>query len=182
MGAHAPTALLFFAPLPSPNPIIQHSAGGSPADLAATPAAQQQPQPQTQTQKPPAARAAAAAGLARAAAGTLAAALGLAAGLALLAAGGYLLREPIKRFLEFFTSAVAEWGPWGYALYIAVYAFLEVSVQVAGRDEETGKEGQAVAVFRLAQHNASAPPPPKPTKHIPHLQNKHSFSRCPRSR
>ena len=52
--------------------------------------------------------------------------LGAACGVALLLGGGYLFREPIKRFLEFFINAVDDWGPWGYVAYAVVYTALEV--------------------------------------------------------
>ncbi|GBF88152.1 membrane protein [Raphidocelis subcapitata] len=60
------------------------------------------------------------------AAGVAAALLGLLGGLTALAACGYLLREPIRHFLNFFITAVEEWGPWGYVVYILVYAGLEI--------------------------------------------------------
>lgn len=60
------------------------------------------------------------------AASALAAVAGLAGGLSLLAGGGYLLREPIRHFLNFFINAVDQWGVWGYVSYILVYAGLEV--------------------------------------------------------
>jgi hypothetical protein len=33
---------------------------------------------------------------------------------------------PTAAFLEFFITAVDEWGPWGYVAYAAVYTALEV--------------------------------------------------------
>uniref|UniRef100_A0A7S0X0V0 VTT domain-containing protein n=1 Tax=Chlamydomonas leiostraca TaxID=1034604 RepID=A0A7S0X0V0_9CHLO len=47
-------------------------------------------------------------------------------GVAFLLGGGYLLKDQIKAFLDFFISAVEEWGPWGSVAYAAVYILLEV--------------------------------------------------------
>lgn len=58
--------------------------------------------------------------------GAIAAAAGVLGGVAVLACGGYVLREPIKQFLNFFIGAVEEWGVWGYVAYTLVYAGLEV--------------------------------------------------------
>jgi hypothetical protein len=59
-------------------------------------------------------------------AGAVAAAAGMACGLAAIGCGGYVLREPIRVLLNFFISAVDEWGIWGYVAYALVYAGLEV--------------------------------------------------------
>lgn len=63
----------------------------------------------------------------------IAALVGGIGGIALLAAGGYILREPIKHFLNFFIGAVDEWGVWGYLAYALVYAGLEVSIMQVPR-------------------------------------------------
>lgn len=55
-----------------------------------------------------------------------AATLGVVGGLAALLGGGYLCRDAIRHFLQFFISAVDDWGVWGYVAYAAVYAGLEV--------------------------------------------------------
>jgi len=47
-------------------------------------------------------------------------------GIAVLLGGGYLAKDQIKDFLDFFVVAVDEWGPWGYAAYAGVYTALEV--------------------------------------------------------
>ena len=47
-------------------------------------------------------------------------------GIVLLLGSGYLLREQIQGFLEFFVVAVEEWGTWGYVAYAAAYTILEV--------------------------------------------------------
>lgn len=54
------------------------------------------------------------------------ASLSVLGGIGLLIGGGYVFREPIKLFLDFFINAVDEWGPWGYLAYAAVYTGLEV--------------------------------------------------------
>lgn len=54
------------------------------------------------------------------------ASFGVVAGLAVLAGGGLVLKDQIKAFLELFITLVDDWGPLGYAAYIAVYAALEV--------------------------------------------------------
>eukprot|EP00882_Tetradesmus_deserticola_P002585 GHRQ01002750.1.p1 GENE.GHRQ01002750.1~~GHRQ01002750.1.p1 ORF type:complete len:381 (+),score=131.23 GHRQ01002750.1:226-1368(+) len=56
----------------------------------------------------------------------LAATLGLLGGIALLAGGGYVFKDAIKSFLDFFIQAVDDWGVWGYVAYAAVYTGLEV--------------------------------------------------------
>lgn len=56
---------------------------------------------------------------------TIATALSL-FGIAFLLGGGYVLKDQIKGFLDFFVTAVEDWGPWGYAAYAAVYIGLEV--------------------------------------------------------
>jgi hypothetical protein len=47
-------------------------------------------------------------------------------GILLLAGGGYLLRDQIQSFLEFFIGAVEDWGSWGYVAYALTYTALEV--------------------------------------------------------
>jgi hypothetical protein len=54
------------------------------------------------------------------------ASLGILGGILLLIGGGYVFREPIKLFLEFFVNAVDEWGYLGYVAYAVVYTGLEV--------------------------------------------------------
>jgi len=56
----------------------------------------------------------------------LIATLSVAAGLALLIAGGHLLKDQIKAFLDLFIQLVDDWGPLGYLAYIGVYASLEL--------------------------------------------------------
>lgn len=65
--------------------------------------------------------------------GAIAAAFGMLAGLGLLACGGYLLREPLRHFLNFFIGAVDKWGPWGCVAYALVYTGLEVRCARRGR-------------------------------------------------
>lgn len=55
-----------------------------------------------------------------------AATLGVVGGLAVLLGGGYVFKDAIKQFLDFFIQAVDDWGVWGYVAYAAVYAGLEV--------------------------------------------------------
>ena len=71
-----------------------------------------------------------------------AAVVGLLGGAALLLGGGYVFREPIRHFLEFFIDAVDEWGAWGYVCYAAVYTGLEVRQAQGGRE---GGRGDAMA-------------------------------------
>ncbi|KAI8466564.1 MAG: snare associated Golgi protein-domain-containing protein [Monoraphidium minutum] len=100
-----------------------------PADDASTSGAAQPPQQQPHAPPappPPTPQSSGGGGLAGNVLGALAAAAGLLAGLSLLMFGGYLLREPIKAFLNFFITAVDEWGLWGYVAYALVYAGLEV--------------------------------------------------------
>ncbi|KAL4515816.1 hypothetical protein Ndes2526A_g00520 [Nannochloris sp. 'desiccata'] len=52
--------------------------------------------------------------------------LSVAGGLAILIAGGYLLKDQIKSFLDLFIQLVDDWGPLGYVAYIGVYALLEL--------------------------------------------------------
>ena len=59
-------------------------------------------------------------------AGAWAGAVGVLGGIVLLMGGGYIFREPIKHFLNFFIDAVDEWGAWGYVAYALVYTGLEV--------------------------------------------------------
>jgi uncharacterized membrane protein YdjX (TVP38/TMEM64 family) len=56
----------------------------------------------------------------------LIATISVAGGLALLIAGGYLLKDQIKAFLDLFIQLVDDWGPLGYLAYIGVYASLEL--------------------------------------------------------
>lgn len=53
-------------------------------------------------------------------------ALGSLLGVGFLLGGGYLLKDQIKAFLEFFITAVDQWGVWGVGAYAAVYIALEV--------------------------------------------------------
>jgi uncharacterized membrane protein YdjX (TVP38/TMEM64 family) len=54
------------------------------------------------------------------------ASLGVVAGVALLAGGSVVLKEPLRAFIEFFVTAVDDWGPLGYVAFIGAYACLEV--------------------------------------------------------
>lgn len=56
----------------------------------------------------------------------LIAVLSIVGGLAALVAGGVLLKDQIKAFLETFICLVDDWGPLGYVAYILVYAGLEL--------------------------------------------------------
>lgn len=56
----------------------------------------------------------------------LLATLSVVGGLAILIAGGYLLKDQIKAFLDLFIQLVDDWGPLGYVAYILVYASLEL--------------------------------------------------------
>ena len=47
-------------------------------------------------------------------------------GIVVLAACGYVFKDQIRHFLEFFITAVEDWGPWGYVAYALVYTGLEV--------------------------------------------------------
>lgn len=47
-------------------------------------------------------------------------------GIAALLGVGFAARDQIKDFLEFFVSAVDNWGPWGYAAFAVTYTVLEV--------------------------------------------------------
>ena len=47
-------------------------------------------------------------------------------GLCLLLGVGYLGKDSIRDFLQFFISVVDDWGPWGYGAYALVYTALEV--------------------------------------------------------
>lgn len=55
-----------------------------------------------------------------------AATIGVVGGIAVLLGGGYVFRDAIKHFLDFFIQAVDDWGVWGYVAYAAVYTGLEV--------------------------------------------------------
>lgn len=55
-----------------------------------------------------------------------AATLGVVGGIAILLGGGYIFKDAIKHFLDFFIQAVDDWGVWGYVAYAVVYAGLEV--------------------------------------------------------
>eukprot|EP00878_Enallax_costatus_P016727 GHUV01017551.1.p1 GENE.GHUV01017551.1~~GHUV01017551.1.p1 ORF type:complete len:225 (+),score=39.71 GHUV01017551.1:354-1028(+) len=55
-----------------------------------------------------------------------AATIGVVGGIAILLGGGYIFKDAIKQFLEFFIQAVDDWGVWGYVAYAVVYAGLEV--------------------------------------------------------
>lgn len=46
-----------------------------------------------------------------------------------------------RHFLEFFISAIDEWGPWGYAAYAAVYVALEV-LAVPGESHKINRSKQ----------------------------------------
>lgn len=56
----------------------------------------------------------------------LIASLGVGGGLVILVGGGILMKDQIKGFLNMFITLVDDWGPLGYAAYIAVYASLEI--------------------------------------------------------
>jgi hypothetical protein len=126
-GGQARSPSCNFSPRPDTSAFpADGDASGPPSSNGAgsSPAAPQQP---PQQQQPAAKRAGGGgAGAASSIAGAAAALLGLVGGLTLLACGGYLLRQPIKAFLEFFITAVEEWGIWGYVAYALVYAGLEV--------------------------------------------------------
>lgn len=52
--------------------------------------------------------------------------LSIVGGVVLLVVGGNLFKDQIKTFLDFFITAVDEWGVWGYVAYAAVYTALEI--------------------------------------------------------
>eukprot|EP00798_Chlamydomonas_sp_ICE-L_P020916 gene20916-27764_t len=47
-------------------------------------------------------------------------------GIGLLLGGGYFFKDSIRDFLQFFITAVEDWGPAGYAAYAFMYIALEV--------------------------------------------------------
>lgn len=51
---------------------------------------------------------------------------GVLGGFLMLGLAGYVFKDQIRHFLDFFIGAVDEWGVWGYAAYAAVYTGLEV--------------------------------------------------------
>eukprot|EP00884_Botryococcus_braunii_P016004 jgi/Botrbrau1/3087/Bobra.0070s0073.1 len=55
-----------------------------------------------------------------------AAPLGFVLGLALVLGGGFLLRDQIAVFIDYFVQLVEDWGPGGFLVYGVVYTMLEV--------------------------------------------------------
>jgi uncharacterized membrane protein YdjX (TVP38/TMEM64 family) len=47
-------------------------------------------------------------------------------GIGVLLGGGYLLKDQIRDFLDFFITVIDDWGPAGYLAYAGVYIALEV--------------------------------------------------------